>query len=62
MNGSITIDMYNRLTGQETLHMLVGIANLSGDVLSEDLRMPYNFYVLIYRHDEDGKPSQGMAY
>lgn len=55
MNGSITIDMFNRLTGQETLHPLVGIANLSGDVLSEDLRMPCNFYALIYRTDEDGK-------
>ena len=50
----ITIDLFNKFTGQETLHPLVGIANLAGDKLSEDLRMPCNFYALICRPDENG--------
>lgn len=54
MNNVITIDLFNRLTGQETLHPLVGLADLSGDKLSEDLRMPCNFYALICRSVENG--------
>lgn len=54
MNNVITIDLFNKLTGQETLHPLVGLADLSGDKLSEDLRMPCNFYALICRPDEKG--------
>lgn len=53
-NDVITIDMFNKLTGQETLHPLVGLANLSGNRLSEELRMPCNFYALICRPDENG--------
>lgn len=49
INHIITIDLFNKLTGQETLHPLVGLADLSGDKLSEDLRMPCNFYALICR-------------
>ncbi|MBX9190372.1 transcriptional regulator [Bacteroides sp. K03] len=53
-NNVITVDLFNKLTGQETLHPLVSLANLSGDKLSEDLRMPCNFYALICRPDENG--------
>lgn len=54
MNNVITVDLFNKLTGQETLHPLVGLADLSDDKLSEDLRMPCNFYALICRPDESG--------
>lgn len=56
MNASsvITVDLFNKLTGQETLHPLVGLANLSGDRLTEDVRMPCNFYALICQPDENG--------
>lgn len=56
MNASsvITIDLFNKLMGQETLNPLVGLADLSGDKLSEDLCMPCNFYALICRPDENG--------
>lgn len=50
----ITVDLFNRLTGRETLHPLVGLADLSADRLSEDLRMPCNFYALIFRPDATG--------
>lgn len=53
-NNVITIDLFNRLTEQETLHPLIGLADLSEDKLSEDLRMPCNFYALICRSDENG--------
>lgn len=53
-NNVITVDLFNKLTGQETLHPLVGLADLSGDRLSEDLCMPCNFYALICRPDENG--------
>ncbi len=53
-NNVITVDLFNRLTGQETLHPLVGLANLAGDKLTEDLRMPCDFYALICRPDENG--------
>ncbi|BDF53440.1 hypothetical protein CE91St24_31510 [Odoribacteraceae bacterium] len=54
-NNVITIDLFNKLTGQETLHPLVGLADLSDDKLNEDLRMPCNFYALICRPDENGE-------
>lgn len=53
-NNVMTVDLFNKLTGQETLHPLVGLANLSGDRLREDLRMPCDFYALICRPDETG--------
>lgn len=43
----MTIDKFNRLTGQETLHPLVGIADLTGDNLDSDIRKPCNFYALL---------------
>lgn len=54
MNNVITIERFNKLTGQETLHPLVGLADLSGDKLHDDLRLPCNFYALICRPDENG--------
>lgn len=53
----ITVDLFNKLTGQETRHPLVCLADLSGDELDEDLRMPCSFYALICRPDETGRRS-----
>lgn len=47
----ITIDTFNRLTGQETLHPLVGIANLTGDNLVSDVCRPCDFYALLCEED-----------
>lgn len=49
MNGVVTIDLFNKLTGQETLHPLVGLADLSNDTLKDDIRMPCSFYAMICR-------------
>ncbi|PWL60696.1 MAG: transcriptional regulator [Bacteroidales bacterium] len=43
----MTIDTFNRLTGQETLHPLVGIADLTADSLDHDIDSPCNFYALL---------------
>lgn len=43
----MTIDSFNRLTGQETLHPLVGIADLSVDHLEVDVDICCNFYALL---------------
>lgn len=50
----LTVDLFNKLTGQETLHPLVGLADLSGDKLNEDLRMPCDFYALVCRQSAGG--------
>lgn len=47
MNNIMTIDRFNRLTGQETLHPLVGIADLSADTLDSDIDKPCDFYALL---------------
>lgn len=52
MNDIITIDLFNKLMGRETLHPLVGLADLSCDRLHDDLRMPCNFYALICQQNE----------
>ncbi|MDO4179892.1 MAG: transcriptional regulator [Bacteroidales bacterium] len=54
MNNVITIDRFNKLTGQETLHPLVGLADLKGDELPDDLYLPCNFYALLCRQDRQG--------
>lgn len=54
-NEVITIDMFNRIVKQETLHPLVAVADLSRDSLSEDLRMPCDFYALVCKKDREGK-------
>lgn len=43
----MTIDTFNKLIGQETLHPLVGIADLTGDSLDSDICKPCNFYALL---------------
>lgn len=43
----MTIDSFNRLTGQETLHPLVGLADLSADHLEVDIDICCNFYALL---------------
>lgn len=43
----MTIDSFNKLTGQETLHPLVGMADLTGDTLDSDICTPCNFYALL---------------
>lgn len=51
MSNILTIDLFNKLTGQETLHPLVGLINLTDDKLDEDLRLPCNFYALTCHKD-----------
>ena len=55
MGNVLTIDLFNKLTGRETLHPLVCLADLSGDRLNEDLHLPCNFYALICHENEDGQ-------
>ncbi len=47
----MTINTFNKLTGQETLHPLVGLADLSGDNLDSDIYKPCNFYALLCNED-----------
>lgn len=47
MNNLMTIDQFNRLTGQKTLHPLVGIADLSHTRLLHSVRKQCNFYALL---------------
>lgn len=47
----ITINTFNKLTGQETLHPLVGIANLAADSLDNDITTTCNFYALLYNDE-----------
>ena len=47
-SGLITIDLFNKLTGHETLHPLICMVDLSKVDLNEDIRMVCNFYGLLY--------------
>ena len=47
-SGLMTIDLFNKLTGHETLHPLICMADLSKTNLSKDIRMACNFYGLLY--------------
>ena len=49
--GLLTIDMFNKLAGQETLHPLVCLFDLSRNTLVEKLCMPCDFYALVYEKD-----------
>lgn len=51
MNNIITIDLFNKVTGQETLHPLVCLADVPGNELQESLCMPCDFYALICRQN-----------
>lgn len=51
----LTIDLFNKLTRQETLHPLVAIANMENDTLKNNVNMPCDFYALLLSkgpHDE----------
>lgn len=43
----MTINTFNKLTGHETLHPLVGIADLTEDRLETDIITPCDFYALL---------------
>lgn len=61
-NGIITIDMFNKMTGQETLHPLVTLADLADDAPADELRMPCDFYALICRRsDACGSTTSGFS-
>lgn len=47
MNDIMTINRFNRLTGQETLHPLVGIADLTADTLERDIDDTCDFFALL---------------
>lgn len=53
MNGTglLTIDMFNKQVGQETLHPLVCLFDLSRNTLPEEFCMPCDFYALVYEKD-----------
>ena len=40
----MTIDLFNKLTGRETLHPLISIIDLSNANLNRDIRMTCDFY------------------
>lgn len=51
----MTIDLFNKLTRQETLHPLVTIVNMENEMLKDDVEMPCDFYALLFSkepHDE----------
>lgn len=56
----MTIDQFNKLTGNETLHPLICMVDLSKVDLNEDIRMMCNFYGLLYYNDSkpDKAPEQ----
>lgn len=47
-SGLMTIDWFNKITGQETLHPLICTVDLSRTDLSEDIRMTCDFYGILY--------------
>lgn len=46
--GLLTIDRVNKLMGQETLHPLISLVDLSDTNLRRDLRLTCDFYGLLY--------------
>lgn len=53
----MTIDMFNKLTGHETLHPQICMIDLSKTNLSEDIRIMCDFYGLLYYNS----PKQSKA-
>lgn len=47
----MTINTFNKLTGRETLHPLVGIADLTEDSLDSEICKTCNFYALLYNEE-----------
>lgn len=58
----MTIDLFNKLTGQETLHPLVTLADLSDNKLQENVCMPCNFYALIYKQGDASTAFQSVLW
>lgn len=52
MDKTITIDDFNQLTGQETLHPLAAYTDLSKNRLLVDVKARCNFYALLCQHGE----------
>lgn len=58
-SGLMTIDLFNKLTGYETLHPLICMVDLSKTNLSEDIQMICDFYGLLYYNPtEQNKTSE----
>ena len=55
----MTIDLFNKLTGRETLHPLISIIDLSNANLNRDIRMTCDFYGLLYYVTLDGNQYSG---
>lgn len=55
----MTIDLFNKLTGRETLHPLISIIDLSNANLNRDIRMMCDFYGLLYYVTLDGNQYSG---
>ena len=53
----MTIDMFNKLTGHETLHPQICMIDLSKTNLSENIRIMCDFYGLLYYNS----PKQSKA-
>lgn len=49
----MTIDLFNKLTNQETLHPLVTIANMGNNTLKGNVNMPCDFYALLLSKGAD---------
>ena len=53
MKAVMTIDLFNKLTRQETLHPLVTVVNMEDDTLKDDVNMPCDFYALLLSKGTD---------
>ena len=61
-SGLLTIDLFNRLTGRDTLHPLICLIDLSQAELNEDIRMKCNFYGLLYYNSPPGNANGTEAW
>ena len=57
----MTIDMFNKLTGHETLHPQICMIDLSKTNLSEDIRIMCDFYGLLYYNSPKQSVGKGMV-
>lgn len=61
-SGLLTIDLFNRLTGRDTLHPLICLIDLSQAELNEDIRMKCNFYGLLYYNSPERNNMPGKEW
>lgn len=54
-SGVMTIDLFNKLTGKDTLHPLISLVDLSDISLNKDIHMMCDFYGLLYYGTATGK-------